>query len=122
MKFKVFFGITAISLFACVSNDLPLIPVHGYLNKDEIVKEHQAIVYDVPNGEIRIEVVAIQDSRCPIDAFCVWEGYSQVTFGLVPLPKRWTWLFPRLSRKSQTSAIATPLLFQEIIIDWCLKT
>lgn len=34
------------------------------------------------NGNVTVKVLNIEDSRCPSDAVCVWQGIAKVTFEL----------------------------------------
>ena len=82
MKAKILASIAGWFLLACASNDIPLTTVEGTLNAESIVREHQEIAYYLSGGELSIEVMSIEEARCPIDAFCVWEGYAKATFKL----------------------------------------
>ena len=38
----------------------------------------QKITVDGYNRQLAVEITKIYDTRCPIDAFCIWEGYYGV--------------------------------------------
>jgi hypothetical protein len=79
MKVKALPVIVAICLSACVSNDLKLVTIQGKLNTESVVKERQDIVFITSDDEIRVEVLSIQEARCPSDVTCIWGGYVHVT-------------------------------------------
>lgn len=86
MKFLNFL-LAAILLVSCESTDPMLTNDQGELfslnasissQEDEIVHvagSNANTVFAIP-----VKVVSIEDSRCPMDAICVWEGEAKVAF------------------------------------------
>lgn len=65
-------GILTVLLFiqACEKQDRSLLASEHLLNKDE------TLTINKDQKEIKITLLAIQDSRCPPNVQCVWEGYG----------------------------------------------
>lgn len=69
--FMSFLFFAAIMLFSCSKEDEP--------NPIQIEKSFQiGDQYSSENNSLKFKVTAIQESRCPSDVVCVWEGEAIV--------------------------------------------
>lgn len=53
--------------------------IPGYFESTVTAGAHDSVVY-TPGNTLSIEVISIEDSRCPADAICIWGGVAQVEF------------------------------------------
>ena len=86
MKFAVLTILLSIVLISC-SSDEPRTKSDtsssdGFKFGETIVVkvQNQARIGSSSGADIDVQVTAITDSRCPVDAICVWEGRAEVTF------------------------------------------
>lgn len=94
MKAHAFSAIALFSLFACTANDLKPATQRGSLNAESIAKVRQEIVFNTSGEALSVEVLSIEDARCPSDVTCIWAGYVKVSF--------------YVSATSETVALAIP--------------
>ena len=52
------------------------------LNQTFELPLHQTATLATGSSPLRITLTNVQDSRCPINAFCIWAGYAAVTLEL----------------------------------------
>ncbi len=78
--FYSFFLISLLGLFAQCSRD-GLAPQKGAFEQSSTLAAKQSVrLASTTTDELVISVDSIQDSRCPINANCVWAGNAKVSF------------------------------------------
>lgn len=67
-------------LFSCKQGE-SLDPKVGSTMPKELIalQEGETIILAINNEQVRLTVESIDDSRCPIEAFCFWAGVNYVT-------------------------------------------
>ncbi len=53
-----------------------IIPADFHFNKEENFKLH--LEYLSSDNNLKVEIINIEDSRCPSDVVCVWQGEARV--------------------------------------------
>ena len=87
MKAKALTTIACFWLLACASHDMLPASIPGSFNAESIVKERQEIIFRDVTQPIAINVLDIEEGRCPTDMMCIWEGYVKVSFEISTLAK-----------------------------------
>lgn len=82
MNANVLTTIASLCLLACTAHDIVPVSIQGAFNVESIVKERQQIIYRDAAESIVLTIVDIQESRCPTDMICIWEGYAKVSFSI----------------------------------------
>jgi hypothetical protein len=72
MKYLVIFLI----LIGTISLSYALEPEEAKLDEPFMIKLHQKLTVD----NLNVEFLSVDDSRCPSDVTCIWEGRASVTF------------------------------------------
>lgn len=57
-------------------------PIQGSFETTAIAGADQQVVYISEGSPFSVEVISIEDSRCPSDVVCVWAGEVRVTFSI----------------------------------------
>jgi len=84
--------LSAASAYALSSGDGNLSADHGA--RSAPVTLGVGDKFELPDGSLLQSVELIQDSRCPADAFCVWQGEALLQFELDGLSFRRTFTGP----------------------------
>jgi len=75
MKRVIIFCCLVITAFACENSETEA----GVYLEGEIQLKHGEVIYS-NNKKASLEIININDSRCPSDVVCFWAGDARVTF------------------------------------------
>ncbi|PWJ58817.1 hypothetical protein CLV98_103184 [Dyadobacter jejuensis] len=78
MKRFIIAGFLFLSLAACEKNENEAVPLPD-LEVEKVSASHRTSVRTTGNT-LQVELVAINDSRCPVNVNCVWAGSAALRF------------------------------------------
>ncbi len=80
------YAMALLTVFACNDDHARQdTSIAGSFESVVVVEVDERVLFDPKGTPFAIKVVSIEDSRCPVDVVCIWEGMAKVQFAITSI-------------------------------------